>query len=114
MNLNTMTARDAVGFSPRVVTPRPDRRKDGRKPALGQAVLRVFDALGGGKRHEIQTRDLPLGGISFLLRENLSVGQACEIETGRARRKCEVVRSRALSNGRFEITVHLRESSGRR
>jgi hypothetical protein len=108
-----MTARDAVSFSPRVVTPRPDRRKEGHKPAFGRAVLRVFDALGGGKRHEIQTRDLPMGGISFLLRENLSVGQACEIETaGKRRRRCEVARSRALSNGRFEITVHLRESPG--
>jgi hypothetical protein len=79
-----------------------------------RAMLHVPDALGGEKSHEILTRDLSLSGVSFLLREPLSVWQMCRIEIdshGRlTRHQCEVVRSRPLSNGRHEMAVQFRKA----
>ena len=95
------------------VTPRPDRRKDTRKPSLGEAKLRVKDPFGGQTEYEIQPRDGSLGGVAFLLKDLLTVGQFCEIETfvngrGRVSRKAEVVRSRQLTNGKYEMAVQYR------
>jgi hypothetical protein len=66
--------------------------------------------------------------VSFLLRESLAVGQNCRLDihngqtpaqthgqgNGKAESSqlCEVVRSRPVSNGRFEMAVQFRKKTG--
>ncbi len=97
-----------------VALPNIDRRHDNRGPVQGKATLTVFDTAGVTRTHDIVTRDASLAGISFLLRESLSVGQKCRIRIQGpgtpANHLCEVVRSRLLSNGRYEMAVQFRKS----
>lgn len=91
-----------------------DRRHSLRGPVQSKAKVALLDGDKPGAKHDVLTRDASLSGISFLLRESWQVGQQCEIEfeaNGHPARKfhAEVVRSRPISAGRFEMAVQFRK-----
>ena len=91
-----------------------DRRHDHRRPVQTKAVLTLAEGSAIAGQHEILLRDQSLSGVSFLLREPLAVGQTCRIaingsRNGASSHLCEVVRSRPVSNGRFEMAVQFRK-----
>jgi hypothetical protein len=92
-----------------------DRRRENRRPVQGKAVLTILDGPSANSTHDIMTRDLSFSGISFLLREALTVGQRCKLDFsanghGKDIQLCEVIRTRPLSNGKFEMAVQFRKS----
>ena len=87
-----------------------DRRRDQRRPVQTKATLTVLDGPEAGTVHEVMMRDLSLSGAAFLLRISLNVGQCCRIDVpGSPSRLCEVVRSRPLSSGKFEMAAQFRK-----
>jgi hypothetical protein len=91
-----------------------DRRRDNRRPVLTKAIVKVVDGFDAGRVFEVLTRDLSMSGVSFLLREPLAVGLTVTVEMagpggrGQVTHVCEVVRSRPVSNGRYEMAVQFR------
>jgi hypothetical protein len=86
-----------------------ERRHDNRRPVQNNARITVLDGPETGAIFETTTRDLSQSGMSFLLRQPLSVGQNCRVDisgpTGNTSEVYEIVRSRPLSNGKFEMAV---------
>src|SRR5205823_13819938 len=97
----------AVTLPPVLLAPSSDRRRDNRKPLQTKATLTILDGPLANTKHEVLTRDMSFSGVSFLLKDMLSVGQNCRLEMvlnghGLQTFECEVTRSRPLSNGRHE------------
>lgn len=100
----------AVSLAPTSHTsPLSDGRQTNRHALQSKATVIISDGPTTTTSHEITIRDMSLSGVSFLLRQQLSVGQFCKLQVGNLLHVCEVVRSRMLSNGRFEMAVMFRK-----
>ena len=88
-----------------------DRRHENRRVTQTRGILTVIDGPSANSTFEVLARDLSFSGLSFLLREPLAVGLNCKLELpapGGTIHPCEIIRSRTLSNGRFEVAVQFR------
>ncbi len=112
MNRSLDHRRPAVVLESPVI---PDRRRDSRKPLQTRSTLVVLDGPDANTVHDVLTRDMSFSGVSFQLKDPLAVGQNCRLEmagpgNSTIRHFCEVVRSRPLSNGKFEMAVQFRKA----
>lgn len=118
--INPAVTIDREGFQ-------PHREHLGRGPMRGarrttprtKAVLQLITGEKAGTTFDILTRDSAEGGVAFMLKEPIPVGQAVRLlmnaetaeqdeiddEAGIA---AEITRSRAISNGRFEMAAKFR------
>lgn len=107
-----MSQPSSANPSASVATFERERRREHRRPTITKAVVTILDGPTAGATHEVLTRDLSDSGLSFLLRDGLSVGQMCKItiQNGQARSwLAEVVRTRPLSTGKSEMAVVFRK-----
>jgi hypothetical protein len=92
-----------------------DRRKRRRKPLAGQVVITCTDGPLMGQEFEAALRDFAGEQTSFLLKTELRVGWRVELDILRNGQEtmllAEVIRSRLLSNGRWEIAIELRKQA---
>jgi hypothetical protein len=92
-----------------------DRRRDMRKPMQNKATVTLLDGASAGASYEILTRDLSFAGVSFLLKQEMAVGHTCRIAVQHGTRidthLAEVVRTRPLSNGKYEMAVQFRKGA---
>lgn len=93
----------------------PDRRRDSRKPLQTRGTIVVLDGPAADSVHDVLTRDMSFSGVSFQLKLPLSVGQRVRLDVAgpnnsTTRQMAEVVRSRPLSNGKFEMAVQFRKA----
>ena len=114
MNRTIGTVRPTVSV-PLPSSAERERRRDSRRPLQTKAVVIVPEGSAASGTHEILTRDMSFSGVSFLLKEPMAVGQVCQIQVagpgGRpVTQIAEVVRSRPLSNGRYEMAVQFRKA----
>jgi len=89
-----------------------ERRREHRRPAMVKATITVIDGLKAGDTHEVLTRDLSHSGVSFLLRDGLTVGSTLKVAMQNGKTTtyvAEVIRSRQLSNGKHEMAVTFRK-----
>ena len=92
----------------------PDRRREFRRTLNSRAMVTVLDGPQQGSSFEVLTRDMSCSGVSFHLREPLSVGLTCRLDlpqtAGASSYLCEVIRSRPISNGRHEMALQYRKA----
>src|SRR5438309_1724563 len=110
--MNATPAGSLGSASPLPINNSIDRRGENRRPVQTKATLVVLDGPLAETSYEVVTRDLSLSGLSFLLREALTIGQICRIDLqtpgGVTSHLCEVIRAREVSLGRHEIAVQFR------
>jgi hypothetical protein len=108
LHTSEMGKRQVVSLNP------PEHRKDVRRVLHSRGMLTVLDGPQQGSSYEVLTRDMSSSGVSFHLRESLSVGLCCRLDlahpSGRYSYLCEVVRSRPISNGRHEMSLQYRKA----
>lgn len=89
---------------------RSERRNQARVPLQFNAQVTVLNGSNAGETFDVKTRDISLGGVCFLTKLQLTVGQTCTLQIyGQDEvQALEVVRSRQLSNGKYEIGAQRR------
>ncbi|HRK32071.1 MAG TPA: hypothetical protein PLD59_13455 [Tepidisphaeraceae bacterium] len=89
-----------------------ERRREHRRPAMVKASIMLLDGPSAGSSHDVLTRESAHNGVSFLLREGLTVGSTLKMvmQNGKTTTYvAEVIRARPLSNGKHEMAVTFRK-----
>lgn len=92
-----------------------DRRQHPRRRVVANATATVGAGPAGAcQTHAIITRNMSLGGICFWASQQFTVGQSLQINIPANQKDhgtylCEVIRSRPLSSGKYEMAAKIRE-----